>query len=83
MHAGGQSCDGMDQGRVEEVSREPHVRYAALLMSQFSHIAPRLVHAPGFPVMGASFACPEYDSATRSFLINRFFQTGFFVVPGT
>ena len=82
MDTGGQATDEMGPGRVEEVFREPHVRYAGLLMAFFSQTAPRLVHAQGSPVKGASFGFPGYDHDTGSLVIDQFHQTGFGVVPG-
>lgn len=82
MGFGGEAPDEMEGGRVEELQREPHVRYSGLLMSRFSHVAPRLVHAQGSPLRGATFALPEYDLLTQELDFSIFHQTGFGIVPG-
>lgn len=74
--------DEMDDGHIDEVQLQPHVRYSLLLTSHFSRIAPRLVHAQGSPLKAATFALPEYDLDSQRLKFEMFHQAGFCVVPG-
>jgi hypothetical protein len=69
------------QPKVVEVPQEPHVRYSGLLMTHFSHVAPRLAHAKGTCMRAATFALPEYVPEKDELNFKRFQQTGFSIIP--